>query len=279
MRAILSGVLGRIPRPTPAMGVALLALLIAASGAAVAAIPHSVDGTITACYNTRTGALRVINAEGGQTCGSRQTQLEWKDGITGKVADSDLLDGQDSTDLLPGGDLPAGTTLRGHYDIFGNTTGQNDNTLGADAISFVYTLSSEPQKTFIPAGTTSPPECPGSPGSPEAQPGHLCVYEQNRENIATGWPTFYVQSTYGFGIWAAAANEGHARSFGTWAVTNAGGGASASATAGPSASATAAVQKVPDSGGGVGTWVALPAALALMGCGIGAMLLMRRRFT
>ena len=54
---------------------------------------------------------------------------------------------------------------------------------------------------------------------PEAQPGHLCVYEQDRENIATGWPTFYVLDTYGFGIWAAAANEGHGRSFGTWAVT------------------------------------------------------------
>ncbi len=67
---------------------------------------------------------------------------------------------------------------------------------------------------------------------------------------------------------------------------NAGGGASASAsaspaassTASPSASASAAVQNLPDSGGG-GTWVALAAALALMGCGIGAIALMRRRFT
>ncbi len=48
MRTIL-GVLGRIPRPTPAMGVALLALLIAASGAAVAAISGS-NGTVAVCY-------------------------------------------------------------------------------------------------------------------------------------------------------------------------------------------------------------------------------------
>jgi hypothetical protein len=64
---------------------------------------------------------------------------------------------------------------------------------------------------------------------------------------------------------------------------NAGGGASASAsasaTASPSASATAAVHKLPDSGGVVGTWVALTAALALMGCGIGAIALVRRSFT
>jgi hypothetical protein len=94
MRTFLSGVLGKVPRPSPAMVVALLALFIAASGAAFAAIPSS-SGTITACY-AGNGALRVIEAEGGQTCRSTETQLSWKDGITGKVADSDKLDGKDS---------------------------------------------------------------------------------------------------------------------------------------------------------------------------------------
>jgi hypothetical protein len=69
MKATLGGFLGRIPRPTPAMAVALLALLIAASGAAVAAIPSS-DGTITACRDTKSGALRVIDAA-SQTCTSK----------------------------------------------------------------------------------------------------------------------------------------------------------------------------------------------------------------
>ena len=100
MRAIL-GVLGSIPRPTPAMGVALLALLIAASGVAVAAIPSG-DGTITACRDNKTGTLRIIDTQvtPPQTCYSKETTLSWKDGITGKVADSDKLDGQDSTDFL-----------------------------------------------------------------------------------------------------------------------------------------------------------------------------------
>ena len=64
---------------------------------------------------------------------------------------------------------------------------------------------------------------------------------------------------------------------------NAGAGASASATASASAAATptasasasAPVEELPDSGG-VGTGVALPAALALMVCGIGAIALVRR---
>ena len=180
-------------------------------------IPSS-DGTITACRHNQSGALRIIDAEAGQTCKASETQLTWKDAIHGKVADSDKLDGLDSTNLLPDGDLQAGTTLRGRYDIFGNPTSPGD-TVGADAISFVYTLRSVPQATFIPHGTTPPPQCPGNPAFPEALPGHLCVYEQDRENIATGWPTFYVLAPYGFGIWAGAANVGHARSYGTWAVT------------------------------------------------------------
>jgi hypothetical protein len=67
---------------------------------------------------------------------------------------------------------------------------------------------------------------------------------------------------------------------------DAGAGASASATASASAAATptasasasAPVEELPDSGG-VGTGVALPAALALMVCGIGAIALVRRSFT
>jgi hypothetical protein len=103
IKEILAGVLGRIPRPTPAMGVALLALIIAASGAAVAAIP-SADGTITACRDSRSGAIRVIDAA-SQTCTSKETQLRWKDGSTllgknEKAADSEKLDGKDSSEFL-----------------------------------------------------------------------------------------------------------------------------------------------------------------------------------
>jgi hypothetical protein len=103
MRTILSGLGRRIPRPTPAMGVALLALLIAASGAAVAAIPS--DGTITGCRDNRSGVLRVIDAASGQTCRASESLLAWKDGSTllgkeEKAADSDKLDGQDSGAFL-----------------------------------------------------------------------------------------------------------------------------------------------------------------------------------
>jgi hypothetical protein len=180
-------------------------------------IPSS-DGTITGCRHNQSGALRIIDAEAGQTCKASETQLTWKDATHGKVADSDKLDGLDSTNFLPDGDLPAGRTLRGRYDIYGRSTGSIEE-FGADGISYVYTLRFLPQAHFIHQGETPPPECSGMAGSPEALPGHLCVYEQDRENIAPGLPTFYVQAIHGFGIYAAAANVGHFRSFGTWAVT------------------------------------------------------------
>ena len=100
MKAILGGVLGKIPVPTPAMVVALLALFFAASGTAVAAISYTAsDGTITACRDNKTGVLRVIQS--GQSCtASRETTITWNDGITGKVADADKLDGQDASAFL-----------------------------------------------------------------------------------------------------------------------------------------------------------------------------------
>lgn len=85
MRAILGGVLGKIPRPSPAMAVALFALLIAASGAAVAAGSYTAsDGTITACRDNKTRVLRVIRSS--QTCTSKERTITWKDGIIGKTS-------------------------------------------------------------------------------------------------------------------------------------------------------------------------------------------------
>jgi hypothetical protein len=66
------------PRPqqrSPAMIVALLSLLVAVGGVAVASIPGP-SGVITACYSKSSGTLRVIDSK--KTCSKkRERTLRW----------------------------------------------------------------------------------------------------------------------------------------------------------------------------------------------------------
>jgi hypothetical protein len=52
---------------------------VVASGAmvAVAAVPDSTTGSITACYAKKGGAVRVINAENGAKCRKDERRLAW----------------------------------------------------------------------------------------------------------------------------------------------------------------------------------------------------------
>jgi hypothetical protein len=141
MKAILVGLLGKIPIPSPAMVVALLALFIAASGTAVAAISFTdADGNITACADRKNGALRVLQS--GQTyCTSKETQLAWKDGSTllgknDKAADSAKLDG-----AMPdayGGVMTGRINIEGDNvgrPQYGAASGLSDAVLGEDTTS------------------------------------------------------------------------------------------------------------------------------------------------
>lgn len=72
--------LARIPRPSPAVIVAIVAVFVAASGLAVAAIP-SRNGVIHACYKKTGGALRVVS---GGKCAKGSRALAWNQrGLTG----------------------------------------------------------------------------------------------------------------------------------------------------------------------------------------------------
>src|SRR5258708_5657528 len=56
-------------RPSPAMVVASLALVVALGGMAFASIPGP-GGTVKSCYSKSTGALRVIDSK--KSCSSRR---------------------------------------------------------------------------------------------------------------------------------------------------------------------------------------------------------------
>ena len=147
-----------------------------------------------------------------------------------KVADlnADRLDGIDSTALLPGGELPRGRTLRGHYDIAGVAAAQAFGR-ASDSISFGYRLASTPSVQIIRSGQASTTECPGTASSPAATIGHLCVYEAFRNNLSSdsSIPEIHATTRNGAGIDALSTfnantpqNAGVAfASYGTWAVT------------------------------------------------------------
>lgn len=86
-------------RPSPAVVIALLALIVATSGVAVAAIPDD-DGTVTACLSPG-GTVKVIDAEAGETCPRKHEAVRLAStDAAGKVADADKLDGKDSTSFV-----------------------------------------------------------------------------------------------------------------------------------------------------------------------------------
>lgn len=51
--------------------------LVAVGGVAFAVIPDSGTGVIHSCYDTTTGALRVIDPSKGQSCGGSEAALNW----------------------------------------------------------------------------------------------------------------------------------------------------------------------------------------------------------
>jgi Collagen triple helix repeat (20 copies) len=69
----------RLSIPSPGIGLGLIALVVALSGAAYAAIPSS-DGVIHSCYNASSnpsGQLRVIDADAGAKCSKNEKALDW----------------------------------------------------------------------------------------------------------------------------------------------------------------------------------------------------------
>jgi hypothetical protein len=128
---------------------------------------------------------------------------------------------------FPTDNLPSGVTMRGVYraGAQGDVAGISQN-----GISFAFPLASDPIPHYITVGTIAPAECPGTLAQPEADPGHLCVYEQNHSaNIGTSQTinnpitnTGNSASKFGFAISIQTAGGGGGNNFfavGSWAVT------------------------------------------------------------
>jgi hypothetical protein len=90
------------------------AVLAIAAGVSYAAIPSS-SGTISACKDNK-GALKVIDAEAGQTCSANQQLLTWnqqgppgQSGVSGyEVVEADSVSNDSTAEKVAGATCPNG---------------------------------------------------------------------------------------------------------------------------------------------------------------------------
>jgi hypothetical protein len=207
--------------PSPALIVACVALVVALGGVSYAAgvLPKNSVGTAQLKKNAVTGAkvkngsLRAADFKAGQLPAGQP-------GPSGPKGDT-------GTSGAPGATpdpLASGHTLRGTYGLLDQASAGGQ--LDYESLPFGgFTLSAAPTAHVILQGSQPPAECPGTVSSPEAAPGHLCVYEKTPMNRATLTVMNPIDdgatntSTVGTMLRMTSTAAGMFFSRGTWAVT------------------------------------------------------------
>jgi hypothetical protein len=141
------------------------------------------------------------------------------------ASSADKLGGTAASQYVQYGPLPAGRTETGVYSFWGSATAASTDE--GTALSFPMPLPAALDSShvhFVASTGSAPPECPGSPASPQAAGGNLCVYEDlgaNRTFMQLYKPSVGQSGadTSGFGMWFESTGTGSYFSYGTWAVT------------------------------------------------------------
>lgn len=125
---------------------------------------------------------------------------------------------------LQTGQLESGETLRGAFDVGSGGTKTEPGDEAHGAISYQFPLLNAPAATVLQMGETNA-NCPGRGSdnqTPQAAPGHLCIYITGWHNIdpAANPLTTENDSRIGAGLVLKARDAGEAfAAYGLWAVT------------------------------------------------------------
>jgi hypothetical protein len=211
-----------IARPSPALVIASLALAIALGGTAYAATslpmnsvgPLQIQRDAVTSPKVKNGSLLRADFKKGQLPAGRRGPAG-PQGPQGAQGPQGPAGAQGPAGPFPDS-LPSGKTVRGAFNIGGQAAAAT--ALANTSISFVYTFAAAPTVKIVLQGSAAPPECPGNATTPQANPGFLCIYEEQRSNsqgvllngVQRSGATIYTFSTaaggfYSFGSWAATA--------------------------------------------------------------------------
>ena len=222
-------------RPTPSMLIALIALFVALGGTGYAAF--QIPSNSISSRHVINGSLQKVDLS-KKTVAALRGHVGPR-GLRGEVGPSGQ---QGATGPQgPKGDkgatgdpwpynnvLPSGKTVRGVFAPGG--TAADANSIAQEGVSFGWGMADFPIVHYIEFGATPPPECPGTPTAPQAQAGHLCIYEADSVNVSgvcvfnpahTSDPSCTATSLRGFGIGITSETSGDFWLQGSWAVTRA----------------------------------------------------------
>ena len=118
--------------------------------------------------------------------------------------------------------LTSGKTEVGKYYALGSPAPSGQ--FAVDVISYQFPLPSTPIDHYLPPGTASTADCPGSFDNPKAAPGHLCVYSEKRGGTQTSYSSdgmgFDALDRYGFAVnIVSSGSPNNFYDYGSWAVT------------------------------------------------------------
>lgn len=224
----------RLGRPSPAMVVACIALVLALGGTGYAAIklPKNSVGTPQIKKNAVTsakvkdGSLTKSDFKAGSLPAGAKGDPGTKGdpGAKGETgAKGDKGDKGDTGSLsIPQATLASGQTLVGAFGLGGPNGAAND--VFETPISFQIPLATSPTVEVVQEGGAATANCPGSHTNPQAVGGYLCLYVGYADQTdANGVRVYGTDGSnefrWGGVVYIKALSTLGPEASGTWAVT------------------------------------------------------------
>ena len=201
--------------------IAYLALFFALGGTSIAAV-NALPRNSVGSPQIKNGSIQKVDI--ARRTISALRGLRGPRGLTGATGPAGAAGTQgpkgDKGDPGPfPGTLPSGQTIRGVWVALDRATVANEET--QVPISFGFQLASAPTRHYINVGDAAPPECPGSGANPQAQAGHLCLYETFNSNVTANRGVQAVSDPKsGAEVFIHSTAAGEYYTFGSWAVTS-----------------------------------------------------------